>query len=177
MGNIYVCADLHFNHANIIKYENRPFASRDEMNEKLIGNWNAVVNPGDCVWVLGDVGFAGNTKISEWVNRLNGYKLLVMGNHDRSRSAAKWSQLGFNNVYKDHAIIRHNGQYVMMMHEPPEGHLYPDTFYCYGHVHGSPDFPDHTNQTACVSIERLNYAPALLDDVISGKAYEHRQFK
>lgn len=172
----FVCADLHFNHANIIKYEDRPFADRDEMNEKLIEYWNEVVGPGDCVYVLGDVGFAGNSKISEWINRLNGYKILVMGNHDRTRSAAKWSLMGFDNVYKDPVSVRYNHQELMMMHEPPE-ETKPGVFYLYGHVHGSPDYPDHTDHSACVSIERLNYRPALLEDVISGKAYDNRQDK
>lgn len=174
MGKIFVCADLHFNHANIIKYENRPFANREEMNLKLIENWNAVVSPGDCVYVLGDVAFAGNTKTSELVHQLNGYKVLIMGNHDRTRSASKWSLLGFHNVYRDPISMRYGGLDIEMMHEPPEGDLVPGHFYLYGHVHGSPDYPDHTDQTACVSIERLGYAPAPLEDVISGKAYEQR---
>ena len=42
---IYLTSDLHFNHANILKYEpeSRPFSSIEEMNEVIIQNWNEVV--------------------------------------------------------------------------------------------------------------------------------------
>jgi hypothetical protein len=59
MKNIYFTADTHFNHANIISFCQRPFASVAEMNEALIAKWNARVGEGDLVYHLGD--FAGGT--------------------------------------------------------------------------------------------------------------------
>ena len=45
-------ADMHFDHADIIPYDNRPFDSVQEMNEALIGNWNRVVtDPQDLMTV------------------------------------------------------------------------------------------------------------------------------
>ena len=35
---VYFTADTHFDHANIIRFCNRPFTSVDEMNEALIAN-------------------------------------------------------------------------------------------------------------------------------------------
>lgn len=37
-SNLFLTSDSHFNHANIIKFCNRPFDSVEEMNETLISN-------------------------------------------------------------------------------------------------------------------------------------------
>ena len=46
---IYFTADTHFDHANIIRFCNRPFATVDEMNDTLIANWNRKVHGNDTV--------------------------------------------------------------------------------------------------------------------------------
>ena len=40
---VFLIGDCHFQHANIIKYCNRPFKDVDDMTEKLIKYWNGVV--------------------------------------------------------------------------------------------------------------------------------------
>ena len=54
---IWFTSDLHLNHMNILKYEpiSRPFDTVEEMNETLIGNWNACVKDDDTVFILGDL--------------------------------------------------------------------------------------------------------------------------
>lgn len=173
-GRVFVCADLHFSHSNIIKYEDRPFKDKDDMNEGLIRNWNSVVTGEDTVFVLGDVAFCNKSKAKELVSRLNGRKILIMGNHDRVKSPKYWEEVGFDFVSPYPILYRG----CILRHEPPvddEGDLFvPESPYyqIYGHVHGSEDFPDHIDDSACVSIERLDYRPALLEDVISGAAYK-----
>lgn len=76
-------SDVHFHHKNIIKFCNRPFASIEEMNEKLIRNWNEVVAPQDIVWQLGDFSFASIEKTESILHQLNGEKYAVLGNHDK----------------------------------------------------------------------------------------------
>lgn len=78
---IYFSSDQHFWHANVIKYCNRPYSSVEEMNEALVRNWNAVVQPDDDVYVLGDFSFALRS-VELYSNRLLGNKKLVPGNHD-----------------------------------------------------------------------------------------------
>jgi calcineurin-like phosphoesterase family protein len=85
---IYFTSDLHFWHANIIKFCNRPFSSVEDMNEAMVRNWNAVVQPEDTVYCLGDVAMAFRS-IELYSQRLNGTKYLVPGNHDFCHSYHK----------------------------------------------------------------------------------------
>lgn len=78
---IYFSADLHFFHANIIKYCNRPFKTVEEMNEKLVEYWNETVAPEDTVYYLGDFSLA-KRPVELFLPRLNGTKRLICGNHD-----------------------------------------------------------------------------------------------
>lgn len=80
--HIWVTSDTHFNHANIIKYCNRPFSSVEEMNETIIANWNKVVSQGDTVYHLGDFALGDKSLIPDFIRRLNGHISFIMGNHD-----------------------------------------------------------------------------------------------
>ena len=80
MKNIYFTADSHFNHANIIHFCQRPFASAEEMNEALIAKWNARVGQGDLVYHLGDFAWGDWDPI---LDRLNGDIILIRGGHDK----------------------------------------------------------------------------------------------
>lgn len=73
-------ADLHFGHANIIKYCDRPWDTPEEMDAGIVERWNKHVAPDDTVWVLGDV--ALTPKALGPVAAMNGTKILVAGNHD-----------------------------------------------------------------------------------------------
>ncbi len=76
-------ADWHLNHERIIELCQRPFSSVDEMNETIIRNHNELVAPGDDVFVLGDVALGSIDQMARLVQRMNGRKFLVPGNHDR----------------------------------------------------------------------------------------------
>ena len=83
----FFTSDLHFGHKNIIKYCNRPFSDLDEMHESMILQWNNTIPEDADIFILGDVAFSmSKTKIKELLNKLNGRKHLIMGNHDRLNS-------------------------------------------------------------------------------------------
>ena len=82
--NIFFTADLHLGHSNIIKYCNRPFQTVEEMNEKLIQNWNDTVSDKDDIYVVGDFAFMGTKQTEEFLKQLKGRKYLLRGNHDKS---------------------------------------------------------------------------------------------
>ena len=79
---IYFTSDLHFWHKNAIEYTSRPFATVEEMNEKLIEYWNKTIHPNDEVYILGDVTMVRPGRAMEIIAQLKGRKYLLMGNHD-----------------------------------------------------------------------------------------------
>ena len=150
---LFTIADLHFGHSNIIKYCNRPFDNADVMNEILISNWNGVVSDEDIVYVCGDV--AMNPRIcKEIVPRLNGKKILIMGNHDQ-RSPQFYRDCGFAEVSKWPILVQ---GFYLMSHAPLQCFTNVPSFNFYGHVHNDPMYVD-TENSKCISVERINYTP------------------
>lgn len=91
MSNVFFIADTHFGHRKVS--ELRGFASVEEHDEHLIAAWNAIVARRDTVWHLGDVLMGKELSVIE---RLNGTRKLVHGNHDtNARELAHY----FDGVY------------------------------------------------------------------------------
>jgi calcineurin-like phosphoesterase family protein len=77
-------SNLHLGHKNIIEHCDRPFDSVQEMNRTLIDDWNAVVDPDEVVFFLGDLGhFAKEDHLRQWLDELHGRVVFIEGNHDR----------------------------------------------------------------------------------------------
>ena len=94
----YFTSDTHFGHKNIIKYSNRPFVDFFQMDWTIVDNWNKTVGPTDVVYHLGDTALGDSSRWDEIFKSLNGYKVLVVGNHDRifagekPRQREKWDE-------------------------------------------------------------------------------------
>jgi len=80
--NVYAWSDLHFDHKNIIQYSNRPFGSKEHMNEMLLFNYKEIIKPDDIVIFGGDIAFTRNEELLYNINALPGYKIMIIGNHD-----------------------------------------------------------------------------------------------
>lgn len=162
----WITSDSHFNHSNIILYENRPFADKDGMNEELIKRWNEVVAPNDTVYHLGDVVFGGKAIREGILSRLNGYKILRLGNHDHRTSKAQWLKY-FDEVYEDDILLDD----ICLSHYPLSDYEMDRLLAVglikgnvHGHVHSQIGDLDQTKYK-CVSVELTDYRPILFDDV------------
>lgn len=159
----FVTSDMHFGHFNIISYCSRPFSSVEEMNQKLIKRWNNTVSKNDKVYVLGDVGFGSAKVLKPIIQQLNGYKVLIYGNHDKRTQARRWFDYGFNEVSK--LPIIYEG-FVIMSHHPL-GFLGNTPFVnLYGHVHNNEAYPTFTKRSCCICVERWDYKPVLLKPIL-----------
>lgn len=158
----FVWSDQHFSHKNIIEFSGRPYVNVDEMNEALIANYNDYVSDDDiCLWV-GDVGFCSTTKINEILDRCNGYKILIIGNHDFNRE--KLRKLKFDETHLIYQIDVPNASLVFT-HYPMDNITLP-WVNIHGHLHAFPKFDTGNTLHYNVNCEAHNFRPVQLTEVI-----------
>lgn len=117
MAEIYFTSDLHFCHDKNFLYEPRGFSNIQEHDESIIKNWNEIIKTEDLVYVLGDcvMGTAENANI---LTRLNGSKILCIGNHDSPAKIQKYRELNiFENIYYAY-FIKFNKINFYLSHYP-----------------------------------------------------------
>ncbi len=167
---VFFTSDWHIGHANSIIFDERPFKNLDHMHKSLVTRFNACVPSDGVCYFLGDMGVTSSTLTFEVMNKLNGIKILVLGNHDKQHTAMYNS--GFD-VVVNGAVLYIAGERVTMSHCPLLG-LYredlshipeykqvaganwhgehkneaytfsnEDQFHLHGHIHSTP----HTNKT------------------------------
>jgi len=136
MGRLWFSGDQHFGHANVIRFDSRPFADIGEHDEALIGNWNDVVGPEDDVWHLGDFAFRNRTHVERYLERLNGRIHLVRGNHD---DKAAWRIREKFASAQEAAYLRHEGESIYLHHYACRvwRKSHHGSWHLYGHSHGN----------------------------------------
>ena len=156
MGRIFVISDLHLGHKNMAT--KRGFDSVEEHDNFIISQWNKVVLKKDTVWILGDITMEKSAPY-QLLDKLNGYKKVVLGNHDQPQHSKKL----LNYVNSVCGMTKYKG--LILSHCPiHEREL--EIFGCkniHGHVHEkSLDDSRYIN----VSCEAVNYTPVPIDSLI-----------
>lgn len=175
--NIFVTSDTHFSHENIIKYCNRPFKNYEEMNEILIYNWNSVVSPNDLVFHLGDFQMLKDYEILyKHLNRLNGDKILLLGNHDYM-DINEYLSAGFIDVKQRWEGIINNNRFVMSHYQMMVWNWsHKGSINLYGHEHDRQQkIPNHeiykklniSEKKFNVCVDANNYKPVNINYIIS----------
>jgi calcineurin-like phosphoesterase family protein len=178
--NTFLCGDTHFSHRGIVKFlradgvtKERPWDNIEEMDEALVNNWNSVVRPTDTVIHLGDVVI--NRSALPILDRLNGIKELVKGNHDVFR-LDEYSPY-FKNIHGgrsfDDFILTHIPVHPASI-ERWKGNIH-------GHLHSNRVMKKifHSGwdvidpKYLCVSMEHINYTPISWEDC--KKRFEEQQ--
>lgn len=176
--HIWVTSDTHFNHANIIKYCNRPFSSVEEMNKTLINNWNNVVSDGDIVYHLGDFALGNKLLIPDFIDRLNGSIYFIMGNHDNFNIMYDCTKLGKLKIVTWEEVIKVGKRTVIMNHFPFSSLPDPTSqvIQLHGHVHSTINNPwlGLPNQYD-VGVDNNNYTPINLYNIIQKILYKEMQ--
>mgnify|MGYP003333343905 FL=1 len=136
----WITSDLHFGHANIQKFcpvTRGRFKDIEDMRERMIEEWNAVVKVEDHTYILGDVCFAPWEKAVQFMARLNGTKTLIAGNHDKKLLKSREFRDQFVEI-RDYMDISVNGTKVVMFHYPIAewDQMHRGAVHLHGHLHG-----------------------------------------
>lgn len=169
MANFYI-SDLHIGHENILRFDNRPFADVNEMNNKLIENWNARVHSNDTVYILGDFIWV---KESEWpsiVGSLAGNKVLIWGNHDPKQFSAATRRM-FQEI-TNLKEIKDSGKHVVMCHYPIPFAKLRREVKANSTGYGTPN--GNFINVGCM-MPYMDYTPRTLDEIIEGDARYHEE--
>lgn len=173
-SRVFFTSDTHFNHANIIRYCQRPFKDAGEMNETLIANWNKTVGNDDVVFHLGDFCLGGAAEWAQILDRLNGRIYLILGNHD-----LKNIRQGLIRRFEHVAMqmrIEIGKKKIYLSHYPFlcfEGGYKTDVWQLFGHVHTRPSNTgidagrlQHLYPTQLdVGVDNNNFTPLSFDQV------------
>ena len=168
--NIWVISDSHYNHANIIKFCNRPFDTVDEMNAYMVEQWNSVVKPQDKVYHLGDVYMGGGysrEQTSSLLSSLNGHKRLILGNHDNGKDQILqrhfdkidvWRMFPEFGLLLTHVPVHRSSLFKTGRKDQPDFELKN----VHGHIHNnkSPEGPYQ-----CVCVEQVDYRPINIEEL------------
>jgi len=161
-SNIFLTADLHLGHKNIITYSKRPFTTVEEMDKVLIANWNSKVKPGDTIYHVGDFAYGKSNNIEAYIRRLKGKIVFILGSHDRELVRALKKR-----QWKVHPslMIKEYGEEIFLAHHAhrvwPKSHY--GTIHGFGHSHGC--LPDYRLSTD-VGVDNNNLFPVNVLDII-----------
>jgi calcineurin-like phosphoesterase family protein len=175
---VWFTSDYHLFHYNIIKFDNRPFKTLDEMHETILNNHNSVVGPNDLVLNLGDGVNAFREKdeaLTDLLNQFNGEIYYLPGNHeDRIDLIHKCWKVIDKQILNIH--LHQINQKVVLCHFPIRvwDCAHWGSWHLHGHLHGGCKNDegallnhDKKLKILDVGIMTNNYYPYSLDQIVS----------
>ncbi|MEM9725397.1 MAG: hypothetical protein AAF909_08045, partial [Pseudomonadota bacterium] len=161
-SRVFFSADSHFGHAGIIRLANRPFDSVAEMDAALITQWNAVVAPGDLVYLLGDFCFKGSKPAAKILEQLHGDVVLIRGNHDSVNTCTLPHWRGVHDLLE----ITIDKTRLVLCHYPllEWPGAYKGALHLHGHTHGA--VAPHQRR-ADVGADVWGFRPVTLPEILN----------
>lgn len=147
-GTVYFYSDPHFADAEM-KYLRANYIGDEEQVKRI----NSKIGKYDTLVILGDIGDV------EWIKKLRGYKVLIMGNHDAG--ASKYTSY-FDEVYEGALIV---SEKIILSHEPAN---FPYALNIHGHDHSKWSKSDAMHWNVCA--EHIDYTPVPLKRIIESGA-------
>lgn len=181
---IYFTSDWHFFHNKSFIYEPRGFSSVEEMNETIIKNHNNIVKEDDIIYCLGDCMLNDNQKGMECINRLNGHKKIILGNHDTNARIELYKTLPNIEVLGYADIIKYNGYHFYFSHYPTITSNYDENqplkqiiLSLHGHTHDCRKFYQDNPTMYNVALDAHNNTPVSIDQIIEDIKAKREEYK
>jgi calcineurin-like phosphoesterase family protein len=114
----FFTSDWHLGHGKSIILDSRPFNSLEQMHETLIRNYNNTVPKDGICYFLGDIVTCSSELAYSIISRLNGTKVVILGNHDKGSNAMY--NCGFDVVLNTATLYIANEK-VTLSHCPLKG--------------------------------------------------------
>lgn len=135
--HIFFVADTHFLHPKIVDICNRP-TTIEEHDLWLIDRINSKVGKKDMLYILGDVSMGDKIKTEKLLDKINGNKILILGNHDNNiKSSTRFGEIkqikNFNFNSPSYPNI-----HMVLCHYPMASweRKIHGSFHIFGHCHG-----------------------------------------
>jgi calcineurin-like phosphoesterase family protein len=162
---VYFTSDPHFGHQNVIKYCNRPFKTSQEMDEEMIARWNSKIQRDDTVYIIGDFAFHQPIPTGKILDRLNGSKILVYGNHDKGIKKHPELKAKFVKCV-DYAEIYIDDQFIVMSHYAMLvwNKSHHGSWMLHGHSHGALKYP-YEGKILDMGVDAHNFYPLSFAEV------------
>lgn len=146
-SKVLFMSDLHYNHENIIKFNQRPFENATEMNSYIEGELSKRVGSDNILFDLGDLFWrVSETKMKEIIQKTNAERFYkIIGNHDKEKVYQK-SFVGsmFTGIYDllEIKVAWEEEIYTLILSHYPMvswNHKPRGSFMLFGHCHGNID--------------------------------------
>ena len=168
---IYFTSDFHFGHDREFIYGPRGYNDIYEEAEDLIQKFNSVVTWEDTVYILGDCMLNNDEFGLKCLRRLNGFKYIIVGNHDSISRIQKYQDSGIFMSVDYGGRLHYNGWTYLFSHYPQITENYQDrhkVISLCGHSHTKDPFLHWDNGLIYhVEVDAHNGYPVSIDQIES----------
>ena len=169
MSIVRFIADLHLGHKFMATH--RGFASVEEHDEHIIAQWNSVVHKRDTTYILGDVTMEKAEQYA-LLDRLNGAKRIVLGNHDLPKHVPKLLEHvqfvsgmeKYKGIFMTHCPI-HPMELEHRVSRNIHGHIHSALVMYPVRLFGIKLFDRVDRRYHCVSCEHVDFIPRTLKEL------------
>jgi calcineurin-like phosphoesterase family protein len=140
----YFTSDLHLGHQAILEYTQRGYYLKGaDRNIAIHDQWvidriNTHVKPTDTLWIIGDVTTYKRYEALQLIEKINGHKHLVMGNHDKGNETVFTNAKDVFESVQWYKELHLNKKKIILFHNPiaewDSGHY--SSWHLHGHCHG-----------------------------------------